>query len=386
MKCLQCHKTMHKASYHAIYCGYCTSCHSVLFTVSGLRSLVGDRNMINSLWAQAKYGNVPDGRYCLNCNRMMKKVVLKLPERDDVELDLCTGCQMVWFDAGELFAVPVYEPPEDPVKSMPPEAREKLALAQIREIESRAAGESEEDVSFVKHLISLLGVPVELRAPPLQRLPLLTWSIVLLCIVIYGISLWSGLDAAVGRFGFIPSEAWRYGGLTWLSSMLLHGGVGHLIGNMYFLLIFGDNSEDLLGKWRYLALILVSEFAGTLFFWLSEPSGTVPCVGASGFISGIIAFYCIALPGVKLMLRIKLVWSVQIYAWIWFLIWGVGQFIGAMASWDRSSTGGVAFVAHLGGAAAGGVAGLIYQIRNRFRMRGGSCNMLATDTGKLNIS
>ena len=369
MKCLQCHKTMHKASYCDLYCSYCTDCSGVSFTVSGLRSLVKDRETVNRLWAQAKYGNAPDGKLCLCCDRPMKKVSLDVPEKATLELDLCTRCQTVWFDAGELYGVPLKEKPEDVVESLPPAAREKLALAEVRDIEERSgAVVSQDEITYLKQVLSVFGVPVEVSAPPLFRLPWLTWLTVFLCTAAFIFSLWFGLGKTVEMFGFVPSEPWRFYGLTWICSALLHGGIMHLAGNMYFLLVFGDNTEDLLGKWRYLALILTSEIVGTLLFMLADKSGTVPCVGASGFISGIVAFYCTALPGVTLMIRIKWVWSLRLYAWGWFLVWAVGQVIGAVLSYGQSQSGGIAYLSHLGGAAVGGIAGIVWQLKNRYRV------------------
>lgn len=369
MKCLKCHKVLRKASYYGLRCFYCTDCRGVFFTLSGLRTLVNDRQLVNRLWAQAKYGYAADGKYCLCCNHLMKKVFMDLPEGGRVELDLCTGCQMVWFDAGELYEVPVYEPPEDPEKSLPPEAREKLAAARIRHIEKCAsanAGE-EEEVAFYKHIIACLGFPVEVDAPPLRQMPWVTWGLALICVLLFAVSVYTGLEQVIRDFGFIPAEAGRMYGVSWISSSLLHAGVMHLVGNIYFLLIFGDNTEDLLGKWYYLLLVLAAELAGNFLFFLGDPACTVPCVGASGFISGVIAFYCIALPGTRLLIRIKLLWQLQLYASGWLLIWLLGQGLGAIAS-GGGAGGGVAYMAHLGGATVGAAAGIWYRLCSRRRV------------------
>ena len=90
-----------------------------------------------------------------------------------------------------------------------------------------------------KTIPALFGFPVESETAALSRWPWLTWG---LALVIAALSVWAffDLEAAVQIFGFIPAEAGRYGGLTLLTSFFLHGGVLHLVGNLYFLLIFGD--------------------------------------------------------------------------------------------------------------------------------------------------
>src|SRR4030095_6138117 len=103
-------------------------------------------------------------------------------------------------------------------------------------------------------------------------------------------------NTAVQAFGFIPTEAWRYGGLTILTSFFLHGSILHLIGNLYFFLIFGDDVEDYLGRWRYVLVILTATVLGDIVHLLANANSTVPAIGASGGISGVIVFYALQFP------------------------------------------------------------------------------------------
>src|SRR5204863_2757777 len=97
----------------------------------------------------------------------------------------------------------------------------------------------------------------ELDTPGLSRLPLLTWSLSVAILIVSTLA-FLDLQNAIDRFGLIPAEAWRYGGFTFISSFFLHAGIWHLVGNLYFFLVFGDNVEDYLGRWKFACLLLVS--------------------------------------------------------------------------------------------------------------------------------
>jgi membrane associated rhomboid family serine protease len=110
----------------------------------------------------------------------------------------------------------------------------------------------------------------------------------------------SNLHQIVMQFGLVPAELWRDGGITLITSFFLHGDLFHLIGNAYFLLIFGDNVEDQLGRWRYALVVLLAALAGDLLHVAADPRDTVPCIGASGGISGVIVFYALKFPQARL--------------------------------------------------------------------------------------
>jgi membrane associated rhomboid family serine protease len=138
---------------------------------------------------------------------------------------------------------------------------------------------------------------------------------------------------------------------------------------MYFLLIFGDNVEDALGKPLYLLLILASGLAAGLLHIAIFPTSTIPCVGASGFISGVIAAYAVFFPDVtiSLCLRYLLIFRwIGIPAWGAFALWMIFQ--GLMTLMSFHVAAGVAFGAHLGGALFGLAVGFLLRRRVRNRM------------------
>lgn len=218
-------------------------------------------------------------------------------------------------------------------------------------------------------------MPVEIDAPECRRLPLITWGLALICILVFALTV-SDLREIVNTWGFIPAEWSRKYGFTIFSSMFLHGGVWHLVGNLYFLLIFGDNVEDEFGKFKYILLIIASGVCAVACHTLFDPRTMTPCIGASGFISGVIAAYAICFPQAKLsflLLSRSLITSLifrrcwfSLPAWGAFAIWIILQIL--MASQLHSLGGGVAYLAHIGGA----LPGLIYAIWYRLKRNSSS--------------
>jgi len=154
---------------------------------------------------------------------------------------------------------------------------------------------------------------------------------------------------------------------TLVSSMFLHGGFMHLIGNMLFLWIFGDNIEDALGHLKYLAFYLASGVLAALTQCAVDPTSVVPTVGASGAIAGVMGGYLLLFPKAKVDILIIIVVIFRILpipAWIMLAVWFGMQFIGGIGS--DTQAGGVAYWAHAGGF----IAGLILVIPIWLRLGG----------------
>jgi membrane associated rhomboid family serine protease len=134
-----------------------------------------------------------------------------------------------------------------------------------------------------------------------------------------------------------------------LTSMFLHGGWMHLIGNMWFLWIFGDNVEERLGTVRFVIFYLIVGAVGALAQSFSLPESRAPMIGASGAIAGVLGGYVMLFPRAKVVtfVAIPLLWHVRdVPAWIFLGIWFIGQFL-------LPGNSGVAWMAHVGGFLAG---------------------------------
>jgi membrane associated rhomboid family serine protease len=179
-------------------------------------------------------------------------------------------------------------------------------------------------------------------------------------VFLFELSLGPRLEGFLMSAAFIPG---REGGLavgvtSALLSMFLHGGWGHLLGNMLFLWIFGDNVEDRLGHFRYLVFYLLCGYAATFAHAFFNAGSTMPAIGASGAISGVLGAYLFLYPRARI---VTLVWLfifvrfVEIPALVFLPIWFLMQFfsgVSALRAADAAS-GGVAWFAHIGGFIAG---------------------------------
>jgi Zn-finger nucleic acid-binding protein len=227
----------------------CPSCDGRLGTVSLLRKHI-PRSVMNNLWLTARSGDYPNKHPCPSCDKRMAEIPLH-GEDEPERLDLCTVCHIAWFDPSEYESLPTI-PREPTLKEiLPQEALERLAVVKIDEIREQAQSKAWAEGALPneewKWIAAILGMPVEHENAPLHKLPLQT---LLLALVITAVSLLAFIDleALVLKWGLMPSQAWRYGGGNFSHSFFLHGGAWHLIGNTYFLLVFGDNVEDCLGK------------------------------------------------------------------------------------------------------------------------------------------
>lgn len=138
--------------------------------------------------------------------------------------------------------------------------------------------------------------------------------------------------------------------LSWLSFMFLHGGFWHLLGNMWFLYIFGDNVEDRLGSFRYLVFYLLCGITSGLSHLLFNLHSNMPTIGASGAIAGIMGAYLILHPNSKILTLIPIIfipWFIEVPAFFFLGLWFVLQFLNAAGS--HGNIGGIAWWAHIGG-------------------------------------
>ena len=192
--------------------------------------------------------------------------------------------------------------------------------------------------------------------------PYVCYSIIAVCCFIF---LWQSTlptdlnQNAIYNFGVIPAallgdqQSFISPALTVFTSMFMHGGWMHLIGNMVFLWIFGDNIEDSMGHKKFLLFYLICGLLAALLQALINPSSPVPMIGASGAIAGILGAYLILHPKANINVLfwiIIFITVIKVPAFIVLSVWIISQFFG--------STGGVAYFAHIGGFIAGAL--LIY--------------------------
>jgi len=215
---------------------------------------------------------------------------------------------------------------------------------------------------------------------PTRSFAALTYLLIALNAVVflYQVSLSDVASGAfVERFGMLPYAltALHHPGssITPLTSMFMHGGWLHLIFNMWSLHIFGDNIEDALGTVRFLIFYIVCGLAAAAAQVLIDPASTVPMVGASGAIAGVLGAYLRLYPRARIVTLIPIFIFMlvrELPATVFIVLWFLIQLVGGVESLASlgDQTGGVAFFAHIGGFVAGlFLIGSLGPTRNRTR-------------------
>ena len=338
----------------------CGVCGGRAVTVELLRRTFKPES-INPLWAHAIQSQGVSGRNCPSCRKPMIDVAMS--DSATVDVDVCVHCHIVWFDRGKADSLVPLPPPASDGLTQP--QREAIAMAKVEALAERARGtdfDSAPPDTWWQWIAAVCGMPVEFDAPAEEHWPWLTWAFAALMILVTALA-YPHLREVVQAFGLIPAQATRLHGLTFLSSFFLHAGAFHLIGNLYFLVVFGDNVEDFLRPVKYVALVALAAFVGDLAHIAVDPRSQTPCVGASGGIAGVITFYALQFPQVRLefLMRWGLVWFrwIRLPAWFALVLWILFQCLGA---WEQiAGISSVSAVAHLGGAATGVVLWLFWR-------------------------
>ncbi len=203
---------------------------------------------------------------------------------------------------------------------------------------------------------------------PSKSKPDVTIAIILACTLVFIYELLIGpfLPKFFNMFGAIPFEIIHgidippkdpltpYGNL--IAYQYIHGGFLHIIGNMWFLWVFGDNVEDYLGKFNFFLFYTICGITAALTQCIVNPNSNLPLIGASGAISGVMGAYIMLFPRAGIVTLIFIFFFLDIVvipAFVWIAIWFAFQLLSAAASVNHLSMGGVAWFAHLGGFTTG---------------------------------
>jgi len=194
---------------------------------------------------------------------------------------------------------------------------------------------------------------------PTRTTPYVNYALILLNVLAF-LYEWTqivvhGDSFVVSGYGLVPTRIWADPAgesFTIFSSMFMHGGWGHLGGNMLFLWIFGDNVEDAIGHARYIVFYLACGVCAAAAQVLTNPASPAAMVGASGAIAGVLGAYLVLFPRAPVTVFV-FVFFMVLPAWLVIGMWFLLNLNGGVASLGLGSSGGVAFFAHIGGFLAG---------------------------------
>lgn len=215
------------------------------------------------------------------------------------------------------------------------------------------------DVTACRRVIPLRDTIVS------STVPVVTYALIAANVGVYAYqaSLGSAVEHLIEIYGLVPRRfvaEWWSDATPLFTSMFLHGGLFHLIGNLLYLHIFGDNVEDRLGHVRFLLLYVLAGVAAGLTEVMIHPTADIPMVGASGAIAGVTGAYFLFYPRARVVTLVPIflfIQVVEIPAFFFLLFWFAFQLVLGVGSIGAATGGGVAFWAHVGGFVAGMVLG-----------------------------
>jgi len=283
-----------------------------------------------------------------------------------VVVDCCPKCDGLWLDRGELADLRKAVRRQASVKrhifrpGLSAEKAKQQAQKVLDSQERRLLTNSDDAVAKTGPGWTVFAILTDLPVEgynPVYRSPVVTHALMLACI---GVFMVQGSAGGLQELALVPDDMWGKP-YTLLTSIFLHGGLIHLLVNLYFLKICGDNVEDRLGRRWFLLLFMAAGLGGSLTHGLLTTSQDIPALGASGAVSGILAAYVWFFPDVRLSLLpfwwfiVRAMLSkfpgrswIHLRAMFYIPIWLVAQFIMLAAG-----VSGVGFWAHIGGFAFG---------------------------------
>jgi len=228
---------------------------------------------------------------------------------------------------------------------------------------------------------------------PTIHFPVVTVGLIVVNVLvfIYELSLGPDVNAFIASYGTVPYEithntdlnglsrgvstVHQHGPpiiqLTLITSMFLHGGFLHIFGNMLFLWIFGNNIEDILGSWHFLFFYFACGLIAALTYIITQPQSTVPTVGASGAVAGVLGAYAVSFPRARvhtLVFIFLFIRVIELPAAFLLVFWFLIQSFSGLASLTGGGAhGGVAWFAHIGGFLAGALY-MMFLFRRRRRI------------------
>jgi membrane associated rhomboid family serine protease len=362
-RCPRCPGQLEPVSYEGVDLDICRLCHGLWFDKTELAKF--NKFDVDFPLSPGK-GIIKKraGVRCPRCNVFLK--VIQYAAGADFEVDRCSDCGGVWLDNYEIRKIQQILTEERKLWLKIVGRLEEVVLRE-RELWERyqtelAKREAAATVSSAGWLFMFLTrLPREVYNP-VHRFPKVTIALIVANVLVFLLTkaVLTQQDAPgfFLTYGFVPDQFRQMQHtLSLLTSMFLHGSAVHLLGNMYFLYTFGDSVEDALGHWKFLAFYFLCGLAAILVHFAAHVYSTIPTIGASGAISGLLGAYMFLFRRRKIYFLL-LSWPIKISA-VWYLgFWIAFQIVGAFQP-RPEGVGGVAYLAHSGGF----ITGLVFIIR-----------------------
>lgn len=363
MKCPACKSNLSAVKSHSIEFHKCPECRGMWFQNQQFQKLVHavseDEKVQSSDYINYKPREVKKAhdqsehmRICPECNCVMKE--FNYAYDSNILLDKCNNCGSIWADRGETLLAAQHlktNPKIDAIgASIANDSKSKIETRRMKQ-----------DMNYLGSYLAIggLSMPIPLSDnTKREKVPWVTISIIAICTVIFILQtvFVDDYKSYLNIFAWAPAQ---YLSLGLLTSMFLHGGLMHLLGNMLFLWIFGDNIEDKFSKVKFILFYLACGISADLLHLAFNFGDTTPSLGASGAISGIMGAYLIFHPEARLktliLFRIVEV-PAALYIGAWFILQLYYSVVYSLVGYSH-----VAWFAHIGGFVFGAAFAFFYK-------------------------
>ncbi len=306
MKCPSCGKELEQVKYPAGFCQECPSCKGRLLSIALLRNGTNDKHLLDDLWKRASAMNAVFGRECPACGKRMSLVKERLNGKI-VELDICTVCQNVWFDPFEFEQMPTSlgRVIKAIRKKIPIGKRRKVKSGLHKKEEWQDVGDAPDDeipydgkdnrVDLMDFLVSGRS---NKRKPRLRRVPWVNWIILGVMVLAFLCNM-ASFGSISREFGFIPAQ-WRDAGYTFPVSFFMHSNALFFAASLLCLVAVGDCTEDVIGHWRYILLLLGSQLCGVIVY-ACFGGMKYAYIGPGAAIAGVVTYFSLRFPSASLL-------------------------------------------------------------------------------------
>ena len=381
MICPACGAGLKRFKYRGLVLDTCCSCQGIWFDPGGMRDYIE--------FLLKEHADIPNAkinldlevvterevsessRSCPKCNETMEK--LNYAYDSNIILDKCAACGGIWADGPEVEKLAIYikgNPTLDRMGNAIIEEKNKFEefkdmVALCRSTSSRGRVMA---YLYLPKIILPLGDDIKSRTIPGVVITIVLLNILMFVFQPHG---FEELYSYFRTFGLIPTSVLSGKGYsTFITSMFLHGGIFHLIGNMFFFWIFGDNVEDSLGHVRFLLFYIAVGVLAGVGHVLTNMQSDLPAIGASGAVSGVMGAYIIMYPHARI--KIFFIFHIiELPAFIYLGGWISLQILFGLLFMSMESASGVAWFAHIAGFLSGAILMWLYKKRNRRSDTGG---------------
>ena len=375
MRCPACNSALTHYTYNELELDLCSNCRGMWFDAGELKAYVRERLQDSP--------SIPDDKITLD-RQVITDVYLAQPLKScprcrkimapfnygydsNIILDRCESCHGVWCDAGEVDQLASFTKGNPKLTALG-----KSALDEQRWVEfwkdaaevSRSLSQNAALFAFMPKIIVPLRDDEARRTFPFALLGILLANVAVFACEIFGAE---DIQAFVDTYGFVPAHICSGVALfTFITSLFLHGGPLHLAGNMFYFWMFADNVEDEMGHVRFFLFYLAAGAFGGLLHLLVYRDSTVPAIGSSGAIAGVMGAYFVFFP--RAHIRTLIICNVFDVPAVFYLgVWILLQSIHGGLAMLLGTTSGIGWFAHIGGFAFGVVCALALKTIRRLR-------------------